>query len=270
MPYSDLTTATGLPERDFRAIKAFLIRSTVPLIYESEDTAGIQGSGCLFDYDGFLYFVTVGHVLDGVDPHKLGVPFRILGNEVVTLGAGVVGWSRTENFDFAAYRIDDAQTIAALRESYSVLGRANVATLDPDTDHFVVAGYPKATVVRQGQELIPTDLTQVHTGRYDGEVVGARGEHDLFLKLDRHARNLWGHSVVVPNLPGISGGPVWQLHPSSSSIWTPESALDLVGIQVSTDCRGERYIRALRWEVVYSALRKLVSDSNGGYGGSNE
>ncbi len=258
MTYSERTTATGIPERDFRAIKAFLVRSTVPLIYESDDTAGIQGSGCLFDFDGCLYFVTAGHVLERVNAHKLGVPFRTLGSEVFTLGTGVVGWSRTEAYDVAAYRIDDAQTVAALRESYSVLGTANVAAPEPGADHFVVVGYPAATVIKRGKQLTPSDLTQIHTAPYAGSVIGSRGDHDLFLKLERQSEGLWGQPAVVPNLPGISGGPVWQVRRSTSSIWTPESALSLVGIQVSTDPRGERYMRALLWEVVTSALRKLA------------
>jgi hypothetical protein len=266
MPYRDRITATGLPERDFQAIKAFLVRSTVPLIYESDAAAGVQGSGSLFDYEGCLYFVTAGHVLERVDPHKLGVPFRAFGSEVFTLGTGLVGWSRTETFDVAAYRIDDLKTIAALRESYSILGKANVAPPEPDADHFVVVGYPASTVVRRGKEMKPGDLTQIHTTRYVGEVVGPCGEHDLFLKLDRQAQGLWGHETTIPALPGISGGPVWQVRRSTTSIWTPESALGLVGIQVSTDPRGERYMRALRWEVVAEALRKLAPQSAGNRG----
>lgn len=258
MTYSARITANGLPERDFRAIKAFLVRSTVPLIYESGDIAGIQGSGCLFDLDGRLYFVTAGHVLDGVDPHKLGVPFRTHGNEVFTLGTGVVGWSRVEAYDVAAYRIDDEQTSDALRDSYIILRPTNVSTLQPGAGHFIVAGYPAETVVKQGKELAPRDLTQLHTSPYTGDIVGARGEYDLFLNLRREARGLWGNPAIVPKLLGISGGPVWQVRKSTEEIWTPESALGLVGIQVSCDQSGEKYVRALRWEVVAAALLKLA------------
>lgn len=258
MIVSDRMTATGLTERDFRAIKAFLVRSTVPLIYDSKDDAGIRGSGCLFDFGGVLYFVTAGHVLERVDPEQLGVPFRTHGSEVFTLGTGVMSWSRTEEFDVAAYRIDDVETIGALRDSYNVLGLASVAASKSEADHYIVVGYPAETVAKRGKELTPRDLTQIHTAPYIGEVVGSRGQHDIFLKLDRQSRDLWGNSAAVPKLPGISGGPVWQVHPSTTSIWTPESALSLVGIQVSCDPRGEKYMRVLRWEVVAAALRKLA------------
>jgi hypothetical protein len=118
-------TATGFPVRDFHAIKAFLLASTVPLVYESDELAGIQGTGCLFDFFGTLYFVTAGHVLENVDPHKLGVPFRQRGSEIFTLGTGLVGWSRQDEYDVAAYRIDDEETSRMLRESYKVLDRSN-------------------------------------------------------------------------------------------------------------------------------------------------
>lgn len=45
-------TATNFPVRDFLAIKAFLLASTVPLVYESEKLAGVQGTGCFFDFWG--------------------------------------------------------------------------------------------------------------------------------------------------------------------------------------------------------------------------
>lgn len=249
---------TGLPERDFRAIKAFLVRSTVPLIYESEDVAGIQGSGCLFDLAGILYFVTAGHVLQGVDPHKLGVPVRQENSEVFTLGVGLVGWSRNDEFDVSAYRIDDEETTRKLRASYSILGVTNTEPPSPTDDHFIIAGYPAETVSRAGMTLTPKDLTQIHTSVYDGEVIGTRTPYDLFFKLDRKAQSLWGHPVPVPDIQGISGGPVWQVRESTSQVWTPESVLRLVAIQVSCDPKGERYMRALSWVVVQAALKKLA------------
>jgi hypothetical protein len=267
--FRELVTATGLPERDFRAIKAFLVRSTVPLIFEADDVSGVQGSGCLFDLDGCLFFVTAGHVLKDVDPQKLGVPFRIYGSEIFTLGTGLVGWSQIEAFDIAAYRVDDKDTAIALRESFLVLGPANVGAPLPDSDHYVVVGYPGETVKKNGRELRPSDLTQLHTSSYWGDVIGPRGEHDLFLKLRRHSHSLWGQVTVVPDLRGLSGGPVWQVCESTTSIWTPESALRLVGLQVSCDPGGARYMRILRWEVVEAVLRKLdpaPSSSDAGRG----
>ena len=252
-------TATGLLDRDFRAIKAFFIRTTVPLIYEDEGVAGLQGSGCLFETEGRLFFVTAGHVLEGVDPRKLGVPLRAHGGEVFELGNGVVGCSQMESFDVAAYRIDDAHTCSALRASYLVLGTSNVAQVVADSNRFIVVGYPAQTVIKDGQELRPTDLTQIHTRQYDGDVVGARGEQDLFLKLRRQGHGLWAQPTVLPDLRGISGGPVWQAFESAALVWTPESALRLIGIEVSCDPRCERYIRVLRWEVVQAALKKLAA-----------
>lgn len=261
MTFRELRTATGLLERDFRAIKHFLLRSTVPLICETESDVGIVGSGCLFDRDGHLYFVTAGHVLDGTDPEALGVPLRTKNAEVFSLGTGVVSWSRNDAFDVAAYRIDDDDASNALRAAYVILGPANTAAPSPNNNHFVVAGYPAATVERNGFDLSTRDLTQIHTSPYAGDVIGSRGEHDLFLKLKLSAHDLWGNAKAVPKLPGISGGPVWQVHQSNALIWTPESALTLVAIQVSCDPRADRYMRALRWEIVDAVLREVAQSS---------
>jgi hypothetical protein len=259
MPTINNPTATGISERDFRAIKAFLVRSTVPLIYESVSDAGIQGSGCLFDHEGILYFVTAGHVLEGVDPYKLGIPIHQENSEIFSLGSGVVGWSRNEEYDVSAYRIDDEEIIQKLRRSYLILSIANTAPLNCADGHFIVAGYPAETVSRTGMTLTPKDLTQIYTTAYQDEVIGQRTAYDLFLKLDRKAYGLWGNPITVPNIRGISGGPVWQIRESTSQVWTPESVLRLVAIQVSCDPKGERYMRALSWVVVQTALTKLAS-----------
>lgn len=262
MLHSNKLTFTGLPERDFRAVKAFLVRSTVPLIYETAETAGVQGSGCLFDLEGTLFFVTAGHVLEGVDPHKLGIPIRQSYSGVFTLGTGVVGWSRNDEYDIAAYRIDDVATSEALRSSYAVLRNSNVDCPSAEEDHYIIAGYPAETVTLTGKTLTPRDLTQIHTGKYDGEILGTRTPYDHFFKLSRSAQSLWGQAAEVPNIKGISGGPVWQLRESTSPVWSPESALRLVAVQVSCDAKGERYIRALSWAVVLVALRKLMPSSS--------
>lgn len=251
-------TSTGFPEREFVAVKNFLLNSTVPLIYEKDDVVGIQGTGCLFDLNGTLFFVTAGHVLEGVDPHALGVPLRKIDSTVFTLGPGIVGWSRQDEFDIAAYRIDDQGVITQLRQSYVVLGESNVKESPSNNDHYVIPGYPTATISRQDNHLKAKDLTQLYTTRYTGPVVGNRTEHHHFFKLSRTAQRLWGQTIEVPDLRGISGAPVWQVRESNTAVWTPESILHLVGIQCAVDPKAERYIRALNWEVVRLALVKLL------------
>lgn len=258
MPHSSNSlTSSGLPEKEFFAVKNFLLNSTVPLIYENGDVIGVLGTGCLFDFNEALFFVTAGHVLEQIDPDALGVPLRRLDSEVFSLGPGIVGWSRQDEFDVAAYRIDDTQVVTQLRQSYTVLSEANIKHGECDNDHYIVPGYPTATVSRQDNQLKTKDLTQIYTTRYDGPVVGARTQFDHFLKLSRTAKRLWGHVIEVPDLRGISGAPVWQVCESRTSIWTPESILHLVGIQVAVDPRAEKYIRVLSWDVVRHALRKL-------------
>ena len=256
-PSSSSLTSTGFPEREFVAVKNFLLNSTVPLIYEKGDVVGIQGTGCLFDLNGTLFFVTAGHVLEHVDPHALGVPLRKLDSTVFTLGPGIVGWSRQDEFDVAVYRIDDPEVITQLRQSYVVLGEANIKLGTSHNDHYVIPGYPAATISRHDSHLKAKDLTQLYTTRYTGSVVWNRKEHHHFFKLSKTAQRLWGEVIEVPDLRGISGAPVWQVREPDTSVWAPETILHLVGIQVAVDPTAELYIRVLNWEVVRVALMKL-------------
>jgi hypothetical protein len=255
--HTNRPTATGIPEREFRALKAFLLRSTVPLVYEFGDRIGIRGSGCLYQHRDALFFVTAGHVLAGVDPLSLGIPLRQHDSEVYTVGRGVIGLSKDDDVDVAVYRIDDEDFAMKLRQGYLVLSAENVAHVSRESDHFVVAGFPHATIDRDGNTLKPRDLTQIHTLPYTGDVIGNRGPHDLFYQLKPTAADLWGNDRELPKLPGISGGPVWQVLDSDALIWTPESCLRLVALQVSCDPRNERYMRALTWEAVNVAIERL-------------
>lgn len=258
----DPITATGFRKREARAIRAFLLASTVPLTYQDGDLAGVQGMGCLFDVSGVLYFVTAGHVLKGISPLKLGVPSGQADSDVLPLGSGLVGWSLQDEYDVAAYRIDDVVVAARLREAYIVLSVTNTVRQSTGVDHFIIPGYPYATAIPVGNTIKPKDITQIHTTRYEEAVVGTRSDFDLFLKLSLTAESLWHQRRDVPVLKGISGAPVWQVHESGSAVWVPESVLCLVGIQVSCDEKREKYIRALKWPVVQAALTKLAPGLN--------
>lgn len=251
-------TSTGFSQKEFFAVKGFLLNSTVPLIYEKGDVVGIQGTGCLFDFNGSLFFVTAGHVLENIDPTALGVPYRRFDSTVFTLGPGVVGWSREKAFDVAAYRIDDTQVANQLRQSYAVLSEANVKPEENDIDRYVIPGFPAATISRINSHLKAKDLTQLYTAKYDGPIVGDRTEADLFFKLSKIGQRLQGQEIEVPDLRGISGAPVWQIRESQESVWAPESILHLVGIQISVDPTADRYIRVLSWDVVRQVLQKLL------------
>lgn len=247
--------STGLPEREFAAVKQFLFRSTVPLVYEFGDVAGVQGTGCLFEQSRHLYLVTAGHVLERLNPETLGIPLRQIDSEVFTLGKGLVGWSKNDQFDVGAYRIDDESFARLLRQSYTVLSISNVGQASLE-GRYIISGFPCATVKRIGNTLQPKDITQIHTRSYDGEVLGDRSSHDLFFNWGSEAESLWGHKTQTPSLKGISGAPVWLLTESKDSIWSPERSLSLIGLQVSCD-PDDRYIRALSWPVVAAALDQL-------------
>ena len=257
-------TATGLPKLELAALKAFFLRTTIPLVYESGDTVGVQGTGCLFETEAGLYFVTAGHALEGVDPSKLGIPLRQVDSEVFTGGEGVMAWSKNDDIDVGVYRVDGVELARQLRDAYVILTPANFGEPVLQENNYVVAGYPCATVSLVGRTLKPKDLTQLHTKPYDGEVIGNRTPADLFLKLDRTAHSLWGSDITVPDLRGISGGPVWQVVPNTDDVWTPEASLRLVGIQVSCDPKGEKYVRTLRWAAVQAAIDKVGAKDTGG------
>ena len=71
---TERVAVTGFTESEHRAIERFLTARTVPLCYQLEGRAFVQGTGTLYKSENDLFLVTAAHVLEDIDATLLGVP----------------------------------------------------------------------------------------------------------------------------------------------------------------------------------------------------
>ncbi|MNX56257.1 hypothetical protein D3C86_870460 [compost metagenome] len=81
-------------------------------------------------------------------------------------------------------------------------------------------------------------------------------ELDLFFNYGYEGNLLMGKPVKTPELSGVSGASIWELHPTTG-IWTPESGTRVVGIQSAF--RHLRYMRGKSWWAVARVLEQADS-----------
>lgn len=242
------------------AIERFLISCTVPLIYQNAKGTGVLGTGTLFQVGGRNYLITAGHLFDGIDPENIGIPERYEnGAHIVTLGHCTIFHPKdTDNYDVAVIELLEADVCRLVKSGWHRLTMANVAAYDPTTTDYILAGYPDETVVYDNGALKADSLLQLYTGPYKEEVVGGVGEFDFCLRYGRQLTNAFGVMKDSPDLGGASGASVYAFTPATSSIWSPEGVLRIVGIQVAMPDK-RRYIRAKKWSLVEHVLKLAMN-----------
>lgn len=252
-------TSTGLPVEEMDTLKRFFLSCTVPIVYQSEADAQVFGTGTFVEYQGRPFLISAGHVFDRVDANRLGVPERS-GRDVDIwhFGYCTVHHPRnTDEFDVAIVQLQDDEFISRARSGWHFLNEGNIAPSNATFDHYVVAGYPDETVEFVDGVLRPTELTQLYTGIYDGEIEGSRTEYDLFLRYGREAKTAFGAVKETPQLGGASGAAVYGRASRAEGVWAPESILSVVGIQVSS--LHSKYVRVKKWQLVQQILSFVVS-----------
>ncbi|WP_137823614.1 trypsin-like peptidase domain-containing protein [Pseudomonas sp. D(2018)] len=250
-------------DEEMGAIERFLISCTVPLIYQNAQRTCVLGTGTFFEVSDRHFLVTAGHLFEGIDPNNLGVPERS-GQDVhiVTIGHGTIYHPKdTDEHDVAVIELLDTDFLRLVQSGWQFLSMANVATPDPTTTTYIVAGHPDETVSYDSGVLRPAALFQIYTGRYEGEVASNRSKFDLYLRYGQQASNTYGFKKDTPHLGGVSGASVYAVTPSQSIIWAPEGILRIVGIQVAFVNESRKYLHAKTWPLVEHVLKLALDPS---------
>ncbi len=249
-----LTETTGLSLPELGTLEQFLVGCTVPLVYQSAERTGVLGTGAFFWFDGRPCLVTAGHLFQDADPNKIGVPERA-GKDVAMwyLGHATIHHPRnTDEHDVAVIELLDEEFIERARSGWTFLNESNLAATDAQFENYLIAGYPDTTVTYENATLRPSALFQLYTAPYVGEVDGGRGEFDLFFRYSREAGNTYGLPKETPHLGGASGALVYGLADRPPGIWSPESVLKIVGIEVAFV--HSKYVRAKKWALLQHVL----------------
>lgn len=250
-------THTGFTSAELGAIQRFLTSCTVPLIYQTDDGAIVEGTGFFYRHGSAKLLITAAHVFVGHDVNRFGIPERPGGNAFVWhLGAAMLHHPvKHEQHDVAVVQLHDGDLARAAEAGWFFFGDSNVATEPLGATDYVIAGYPTKTVAERDGQLVPTALTQIYTRTYDGPVDDSRSEFDLLLSYGRQASGLFGGLKSTPELGGISGAAVLAVSRAPSEVWTPDRVLKLAGVEVS--CFHSKYIRAKTWALVAHIFRSL-------------
>jgi hypothetical protein len=253
-----LTEFTGLSLPELASIERFLVGCTVPLIYEGDTRTGILGTGTFVSFLERVFFVTAGHHFTNADPTLMAIPERAGKNvHVWTFGHATIHHPKnTDEHDVAVIELLDPDFVARVRDGWTILDGSNVEVADAAAENYLIAGYPDATVKYENAMLTPSALMQLYTAPYDGEIVGDRGDFDLFFRYGEAAGNTYGFKKDTPHLGGASGALVFALGARPAGVWSPEAVLKVVGVQVSFI--HSKYVRAKKWGLVEHVLSLIT------------
>src|SRR5262249_36743015 len=123
-------------------------------------------------------------------------------------------------------------------------------------DRFLMCGYPRVLVDLKKNPFAlrrPSFfLTHLYEGPKDNFEYPINELVHLMLHIQPEALHIetWTERTV-PKLNGISGCSVWCWDPTPSQVWSPQSALKIVGIEVGVDRSDRRrWIRTTRWGLI--------------------
>lgn len=259
-----LTEVTGMSLPELATIEKFLVGCTVPLVYQGKERTGVLGTGAFFSVESRTFFITAAHLFPDADPNMMGVPERPGRSvHVWNFGHATIHHPRdTENHDVAVIELKDSEFIERARSGWTFFDAGNVAADDFQTENYLIAGYPDATVQYEDAVLTPSALMQLYTGPFDGEVIGDRGEFDFFLRYGEEAGNTYGFARKTPHLGGASGALVFGLAERPRGIWSPQAVLTIVGLQVGFF--HSKYVRAKKWSLLQHVLSIVLSNPGSG------
>jgi hypothetical protein len=244
-----------------KIVQQFVLSVTIPILYEIESSAALVASGTLFKIAERSFVITARHIFDEVSDFKLlAFPENPYKGSLHTFGDIKVYKPKEEHIDVAVIELHDPATVARLNAGWQFLTSENVAppSTNPDDGGVFVSGYP-------------VSLTSESNGWTHGQFVTAFTQRlpvvppqakkpviedlDLFFDYGHQAQSLEGETVLTPELPGVSGASIWEITHPTSTIWSPDQNVRVVGIQSAF--RHSNYIRAKNWWAVAMVLEQV-------------
>jgi hypothetical protein len=188
------------------------------------------------------------------------------------LGRHILYWPDNEAIDIAVLEILETSTVDVIKKGWRLLNPEQHSAIASPQGTFLLCGYPSEWAKIIGQRFRGTQLI-AYTARLKevpkNAVSPVDERMDLFFRHttnggDLRPRNAnqpihGGHAPMSPpnNLGGTSGASVWEYyHLANQSLWTPEAALRIIGIQHSV--RKGHYIRVKSWAFVMALLGQII------------
>lgn len=250
-----------LNEIESAIVHRFVVSVTIPILHELGDTAALLATGTLFKIAGRSFVITARHVFDDVsDLRLLSYPENTLKGSLYTFGAMTIHRPKEEHIDVAVIELHDPATVDRLDAGWQFLCLENVGLPSENLGNgsVFVAGYPHALTSEKdgwttGRFL--TAFTQRIPEAPDGALKPICADVDLFFDYGHEAQSLAGESITTPQLQGVSGGSIWELVQPTSTVWSPDQNVRVIGVQSSF--RHSDFIRAKNWWAVAKVLESV-------------
>jgi hypothetical protein len=250
----------GFTKEQAQAVEAFLRSCAVPLVGEVEDQLSLLGTGSFFHVeDRGVCLVTAAHVLRQArrDQVDVAVPMRSSSNYATLFAYDeYLPEEDANDYDAAVVVLKDLDIKQQIRADWRVLNGGHPLPATKASNRFVVAGYPRELVAKEGG-FTDRAFTQIYTDRYGDRADPAR----LLLTYRREAQSPEGLRNT-PNLEGLSGALVWTILDSpSGGVWTPEQQFRVIGVQDAF--KHDEYISVKPWDIVQEIVRRIPAGTAG-------
>ncbi|WP_145978870.1 hypothetical protein [Pseudomonas mosselii] len=242
-------------------VHRFVMSVTIPILHELGDAAALLATGTLFKIAGRSFIITARHVFDEVsDLTLLAYPENPLKGSLHTFGDMAIYKPKEEHIDVAVIELLDPETLRRLHAGWQFLELKNVGIPSKNLDDgsVFVGGYPQSLTDLQDGWTTGAFLT-AYTQRIPDTPSGALEpvceDLDMFFDYGHLAHTLTGEPITTPVLKGVSGGSIWEMVEPTSTVWSPDQNVRVIGVQSSF--RHSDFIRAKNWWAVAAVLEEV-------------
>jgi hypothetical protein len=214
--------------------------------------------------------VTARHAFENPKVRNFTIPTDPKVSNFKRLGRHILYWPDDEAVDIAVLEILETSTIDVIKKGWRLLIPEQHSAIASPQGTFLLCGYPSEWAKIIGQRFRGTQLIAYTTRLKElpKDAVSPVDERmDLFFRHTTNGRDLRPRNADQPirgdrnpnnlNLAGTSGASVWEYyHLANQSLWTPEAALRIIGIQHSV--RKGHYIRVKSWAFVMALLGQII------------
>lgn len=242
------------------AVQEHLKTVVIPVLYDDTMQGLDQKGTCtLIDVDHDIYLLSAQHVFKDLHAARIKIPTNVYGPNLIELWPFEIIPSGDSDDDIILLKLNSSASETA-RRGWQVVAKDQCRPPSQDA-LFAISGYPSDLLEKRG-ELLGGTLVTSYVERMAEIPQDARQpvnpKIDLFFDYKNEGTDIFCLSIPTPKLNGVSGGAIWELDsPSKESIWTPKTALHLVGVQ--TDTFQFRYARGKHWNLISEMLKATTS-----------
>lgn len=262
------------PEDFLKAVKDALheklFRSSVPIVIDDQQTAGVEATGVLFRAAERHFLLSASHVLQQIPKNAARLGVALADDLFMPLAAGRATWaSDDDRYDVGAVLLTEPAVAAFKASGFRFLDVTDVHGVDPQEPPdggYVVFGYPTSATTSTSDGAILPVPHYLSSIVYRGDTSALSSTYDpevhVLLHFDRSSvRNTedTGELATAPDPHGVSGGSVWWAYaPSDVGGWRPEFA-KLVGLQ-SSYFRSSGLLKFTPWQFIEWLLAREYPD----------